>query len=415
MNILESIFARKKAVVNGYTYKLVLDIGTEYLKACIIESSKKESHVLGYGRVKQDYGNMDGGAITNIGGVIKRAAEAIKQAENFTPYRPTEVISGIAGEFVKGIVISVENSRNNPRKKINFREIEDLVKKGHNMALEKARERAELETGLADIKLDLLHHSIIEIMVDGYRVNNPYQFQGANLSLTIFYTFAPLVQTGAINTIAQQLGYRLSAVVAEPFAIASSLIDKQSFEFGTIIIDIGGGTTDIALIRNGGIEGTRMFAMGGRAFTRSLASNLRINLDKAEDLKLAYSQNDKVENYTQINRIIKSDLGILYQGIELSLKDLAGGESLPADVYFCGGGSGLRGLVEGFKELGLNERLPFTNTPEIKLLRGKDIIKIDDVTGLLTDVEHATPRALSYYSNITVNEKGLMNIESQRI
>lgn len=413
MGIFSSLFRNNSSM---FSYRLILDIGTEYVKAVIVEFNETERTIVGFGREKQDYKSMDGGAITDINGVIKKARIAIEQASNLTPHQPGEMVCGIAGEFVKGVLISLDSSRHNPGRKITDKELFELVKEGQNDAYQKAVRMAEMETGVSDVKLELIQQSLVEVRVDGYKVKNPCSFQGKNISLTVFYSFAPLVQVGALRTVASELGYRLLGVVAEPFAIASSFMNNDSYEFGAIIIDIGGGTTDIALIRNGGIEGTRMFAMGGRAFTRSLANRLKVSLEEAEDIKLAYSRGEKADNYNDIDRTIKGDLHILFQGIELSLQDLAKGELLPTNLFFCGGGSGLKGLIDGLKKIDLKERLPFSQQPSIRLLYGKDIKSIRDENKLLVGVEHTTPRSLAYYGSvIVVNERRLMNLESQKL
>jgi cell division protein FtsA len=413
MGFLSSFFTSNRDL---FSYRLILDIGTEFVKAAIVEFNNSERTVLGFGREKQDYKSMDGGAITDINGVIRKARSAIEKAGSYTPHQPEEMVCGIAGEFVKGVLISLDSSRRNPGKKIYEKELFELIKEGQEDAYQKAVKMAEMETGVSNVKLELIQQSIVEVKVDGYKVKNPCSFQGKNINMTVFYSFAPLVQVGALRTVASELGYRLVGVVAEPFAIASSFMNNDSYEFGAIIVDIGGGTTDIALIRNGGIEGTRMFAMGGRAFTRSLASKLRIGLEEAEEIKLAYSRGEKIENYTEVDRIIKSDLHILYQGLELSLQDLASGELLPANIFFCGGGSALKGLLDGLKKIDLKQRLPFSQPPAIRHLSGKDIKSIKDENSLLTGVEHTTPRSLAYYGAvIVVNERRLMNLESQRL
>lgn len=401
---------------NYYHYRLILDIGTEYLKAAVVEYNKDVQSIIGLSRIKQDYGNMDGGAVTNISGVVEKSREAIFKLKEYTPHQAAEVVCGVAGEFVKGVLLSLERIRERPNKMIDRKELFQVIKEGERKAYGKAVKMAELETGFRDIKLELIKYSVVEIKVDGYKVINPYKFQGKNLNIIIFYTFIPLVQVGALHTIAREIGCQLVAVVPEPLAVAETIRNEDLFEFGAIVIDIGGGTTDIALIRNGGIEGTRMFAMGGRAFTRSLAANLNISIKKAEVLKLDYSMGRKVEKYDLVDKLIKADLNILYQGIELSLFELAQGELLPKSLYFCGGGSGMKGLISGFKKLNLNKRLPFGQKPVMELLKGVDIECISDENSLLQGVEFTTPRALAYYgAKCVFDERRMINLESQRL
>ena len=100
-------------------------------------------------------------------------------------------------------------------------------------------------------------------------MTNPVGFQGRNVQIAIFNAFAPLVHLGALQTVASQLDLELIEVVAEPYAVARVLDAEQVRQAGALFVDVGGGTTDVALVRQGGIEGTRMFALGGRAFTKS--------------------------------------------------------------------------------------------------------------------------------------------------
>lgn len=411
MGFFDKFFNKQR---DYFRYRLVLDIGTEYLKVALVEYNNSEKSIIGFSRIRQDYGNMDGGAITNIAGVINKTKEALQEIKGYTPHQANQMVSGIAGEFVKGVLLSRDISRDKPDKMIDKKELDEIIKKGESRAYQKAIKMAEMETGIKDVQLELIKYTIVEIRVDGYKVNNPYKFQGKNINITIFYTFVPLVQIGALRTIANELGCELNFAIPEPLAIAEGIMNNESYEFGAIIIDIGGGTTDIALIRNGGIEGTRMFAMGGRTFTRTIASNLNITLKEAEELKLAYSRGDKVEHYNIIERLIKADLNIVYQGIELSLLELAQGELLPKQIYFCGGGSGMKGLISGFKEKDLTDKLPFGQNVVINILQGGDIKGITDIHKLLPGVEYTTPKALAYCgAKLVSDERRLINLESQ--
>src|SRR5256886_12478941 len=97
------------------------------------------------------------------------------------------------------------------------------------------------------------------------------------------------MQLGALETVAQGLDLTLVTIVAEPYALARCLSTNAGADSGAIFIDIGGGTTDIALVRQGGIEETRMFALGGRTFTRRVATSKGISIREAEKLKVLYS------------------------------------------------------------------------------------------------------------------------------
>ena len=78
--------------------------------------------------------------------------------------------------------------------------------------------------------------------------------------------------SGALQSVAHRLGLQLLGVIAEPYAVATCLDPGELGDAGAVFVDIGGGTTDVALVRHGGIAGTKMLALGGRAFTKGWPS-----------------------------------------------------------------------------------------------------------------------------------------------
>lgn len=78
---------------------------------------------------------------------------------------------------------------------------------------------------------------------------------------------------------------------------------------GALFIDVGGGTTDVALVRAGGVEGTRMFALGGRAFTKSLSDRLEVPFARAEELKVGYAEGEELAEREEIGAIVRGGRG----------------------------------------------------------------------------------------------------------
>ena len=93
--------------------------------------------------------------------------------------------------------------------------------------------------------------------------------------------------------------------------------------------------------RQGGIEGTRMFALGGRAFTKSLADRLELPFPRAESAKVDYARGLPVDRRDEIATIVGEDVEVWAAGVELVMEELGGGDLLPGRVYLCGGGSRL--------------------------------------------------------------------------
>jgi cell division protein FtsA len=252
------------------------------------------------------------------------------------------------------------------------------------------------ETGLPSVDVRLVHAAVVGAWIDGYAVTNPVGFKGRNVRIAIFDAFAPLVHLGALQAVAQRLGMELIAVVAEPYAVARVLDSEQVRQGGALFVDVGGGTTDVALVRQGGIEGTRMFALGGRAFTKSIADRLELPFPRAEALKVDYARGIAGERTDEIRAIVADDVAVWAAGVELVMEELAGGDLLPGRIYLCGGGSRLPEIVDALRADDFARHLPFARPPEVSILSPEQIERIRDETQLLEDQQDVTPMGLAF-------------------
>ena len=165
---------------------------------------------------------------------------------------------------------------------------------------------------------------------------------------------------------------------------------------GALFVDVGGGTTDVALVRQGGIEGTRMFALGGRAFTKSLADRLDLPFPRAESLKVDYARGMAVDNAEDVATIVADDVRVWAAGVELVMEELSGGDLLPGRIFLCGGGSRLPEIRAALGSQAFYERLPFARPPEVIVMAPDQIETISDATELLVDQQDVTPLGLAY-------------------
>src|SRR5438270_73133 len=365
-------------------YYTALDIGTEYIKALVVKREGRNGVVLGASRQRQEFADMQGGVPSDIQGIIDSCDKAMSQAEDMCDIIPGQAVIGIAGEQVKGFSTSVTVPRADPNLKINEVELIQTLQLVQKRALREARHAMSLELGVADVSVKLINSAITSVRIDGFVVNNPIDFQGKQMVITVFNTFAPLTHVGALQTIATELDLELLATVAEPYAMARCAATDEVYEFGGIFIDIGGGTTDIALIRNGGIEGTKMFTIGGRVFTKKIASHLGLSFADAEDLKIRYSRGEiSPERAATLQKLIAPDAEVLVNGVALTLQQLAKNDRLPASIYLAGGGAGLPEIAAYLRAYPWLERLPFPREPMVRLLAPTDVRNIYDSTGLL--------------------------------
>ncbi|EKE24983.1 MAG: Actin-like ATPase involved in cell division-like protein [uncultured bacterium] len=407
MSIFSKLFSSSKA-----EYYLALDIGTEVAKALVfqIDAEGKSGVVIGVGKERQKKGNMQSGAVSDISGVIDTCKISIEKAiENAGIKKIKKAIVGIAGELVKGTTTTVHYERGNPDSRIDFPELKSIIQKVQLKAYERIQQQIEWETG-QDIDVKLINAAIVDVRIDGYQVTNPIGFQGKDVSVSIFNAYAPMIHLGALQTIADELGIDLVSIAAEPYAVARSVDYDDALDFNAIFIDIGGGTTDIAVVRNGGLEGTKMFAFGGRAFTKKLAQELRIELDEAEELKLKYAEGKLAEEVAnKIEQILQADCNVWLSGVELSLAEFAGNDVLPSKILLCGGGSGLPGIKKALLSTGWIKDLPFAKTPAVSFLQPKDVARITDHTEELKNPQDVTPMGLANLVLDVTGEEKIMS------
>jgi len=393
-----------------------LDIGTEFAKALVFEIDETGHGVVrGVGRKRQGLSHMQSGTVADIAAVVDNCSVALQEAEEMAGFRPSQVVIGIAGELVKGFTTTHSQERKKPDQPITEAELQKLIDLVQREALREAERAITWETGLPHVDVRLVHAAITSASIDGYALTNPVGFQGRHVRISIFNAFAPLVHLGALQSVASQLDLELLQVVAEPYAVARVLGSNVIRQAGALFIDVGGGTTDVALVRQGGIEGTRMFALGGRAFTKSLADRLDLPFPRAEAIKVDHSRGLPVERAEEVSRIIADDVSIWAAGVELVTEELAAGEQLPSRIYLCGGGSRLPAIREALGGERFWKRLPFSRPPEIIVMSPDQVESIEDTTELLVDQQDVTPLGLAYQAIELQSEEDPLDVALRRV
>ena len=247
-----------------------------------------------------------------------------------------------------------------------------------------------------EVEVKLVNSALVSIHIDGYKVSNPIGFQGKDVAVQIYTAFAPMVHIGALERVAQELDLELLAVAAEPFAVSRSVLGTDSSSaFTAILADVGGGTTDIAVVNDGGVEGTKMFGIGGRSFTKTIADELSIPYDQAEKLKV------NIED-SKIKATVKKDVAVAVDktlevwlaGVELALSEFDAVDQLPPRILLCGGGASLSQLVAALEKRDWYSELPFTKRPTVQRIRPDQVVGITDKTGEVNDHTFITAMGL---------------------
>ena len=395
MTVLRRLLGRNPGD-ESLTACTALDVGTEFAKALVFEIDGGKPVVKGVGRKRQGLAHMQSGTVADISAVVDNCAVALQEAEEMAGFRPEQVVIGIAGELVKGFTTVTDQQRLKADVPLTEGELGKLIEGVQRQAMREAERSVTWETGLQSVDVRLVHAAVVGAWIDGYAVTNPIGFQGRNVRIAIFDAFAPLVHLGALQTVAAKLQMELIAVVAEPYAVARVLDSEQVRQGGALFVDVGGGTTDVALVRQGGIEGTRMFALGGRAFTKSIADRLELPFPRAEALKVDYARGIAGDREGAVRDIVADDVAVWAAGVELVMEELAAGDLLPGRIYLCGGGSRLPEIRDALATSAFAARLPFARPPEVTILAPEHIDTVRDDTRLLEDQQDVTPMGLAY-------------------
>lgn len=390
-----SLFSKKQK--NQEQIYLSLDIGTEFVKAIIFSCSDGMIHIKGVSRVHQPLSAVKSGQVTNVKNVVDTSRVAIEHAmDGVKSFPPQDVIMGMAGELVRGVSVVANYNRDNPEVKITVDEVMKIFEKVTKHASDEAKKLFIETSGKNDPQIKAIHASIVDSNIDGYHVETVQGFPGKSIKLSIYSSYAPLVHVGALENIAKSLKLKPKLITAEPFAVARSVRGARDESFEAVIIDIGGGTTDLALVQKGGVVDTHMIAFGGRVFTKRIAQEMHVDYEKAEKLKLDYSAGTLDRAIANIiKKAIMKDIGLWVMGVELALKEFSSVKVFPTSLLLCGGGSLLPEIKDALIEHPWTDVLPFNRVPKVVFLDPSNIDSIDDPHALAQGIDMVTPLSLA--------------------
>ncbi len=395
-----------KSGKNQDQYVVALDIGTENVKALIGKMQGDTIEIVGAGRRHQELTDMQAGAISDIAGVVGNCDAALADAEQQAGVSVRTAVIGIAGELVKGTTTTVRCTRKNSAKPLDLYEVEKIIGLVQKRAETRAKQQLAWELGGKEVEVRLVNSALVTIDIDGYPVTNPIGFQGKEVLVQLYTAFAPMIHIGALERTAQELDLDLLAVAAEPFAVSRSVIGNDSNNnMSAILMDVGGGTTDIAVINEGGVQGTKMFGIGGRAFTRSIERDLGIDFDQAEEVKLALGSN-KIPAHKQeaAELSVEKTLDVWINGVDLALSEFDKLDHLPNRLLLCGGGSSLEQMIDELEKSSWYKQLPFTRKPTVQHIQPQQVVGIVDKTGIVTDHTFITAMGLLRVGSDTLNQ-----------
>jgi len=343
-------FSRRCSELNQQELYISLDIGSSSIKVLIGEMSDGQLHVIGVGNVKSN--GVRKGAIVDIDATVQSIRKAVEQAERMTGYQIEEVVLGVPAnqtmlQLVKGVV--AVNSEN---REITDDDLDRVVESAQVMSIPPERELVNI------IPKQFIVDNLDEI-------KDPRGMIGIRLEMdaTMITTSKTLLHN--VLRCVEKAGLSVREIYLQPLAAGSFALTEDEKNQGTAFIELGGGSTTIAVFEEGLLTHTGVIPVGGDHITKDISIVLKTPTDQAEQIKHQFGHafyddasddelfevpvvgTDSRDQYSQrfISEIIGARLEELF---ELVIDELArlGVRDLPGGVVLTGGVAKLDGIAQ---------------------------------------------------------------------
>jgi cell division protein FtsA len=338
-----------------------LDVGTTKICAVVGEVVNGELEIRGVSTSAST--GLRKGVVVNIESTVESIKNALKTAESFTGVEINAVYVGIAGGHIKGFnsygAVGIRG------KEVSHTDVERVLESAKAVYVPLDRE--------------VLHVIPTGYVLDSQNgINDPIGMSGVRLEAKVYIVTGAVTLVQNLLKCCEKVGLEVIDIVFEPLASAGATLTEDEKELGVAIVDIGGGTTDIILYKDGWLRHTSVLGIGGNHFTNDIAVGLRICVSEAERIKKSLGTatinmvNDSEEidiiQAGQGRKILRRCLSEIIQPRTEELLDLIKGELISCSGYdiaatgvvLTGGGSLLEGLDSMAEAvLGLPVRIGF--------------------------------------------------------
>ncbi|MCB9206940.1 MAG: cell division protein FtsA [Ignavibacteriales bacterium] len=335
----------KKNIIAG------LDLGTTKVGAVIAEKLENKIDILGFGVAPSD--GLNRGLVANIAKTAAAIKEAMSIATNRADIDVRSVNVGVAGEHITSLRHRNYVTINNPDREISQTDIDRL--------------KADVKTIQIPTDRQILHIIPEEFSIDHQGgIENPIGMCGSRLEALNHVVLASIPAMQNIRKSVERAGYSVQDYILQPIASSVSVLEENEKDLGVTLIDIGGGTTDIAIFHEKSIKYTKVIGVAGNQVTNDIRESLGIVTEEAEKLKkeFGYALEEAIIKDEDIyikgvgaRGNIKIPISLLTQIIHVRMKELftlidneirqAGFKNkTKAGIVLTGGGSLLSGVTE---------------------------------------------------------------------
>lgn len=343
----------------------VIDIGTTKIIVLIAEYNLENNQihkVIGFGDSKSD--GLKRGVVVDISKTIKSITKAVESAEEKAGFEISNAFVGISGDHITSLNYSGVTS-------INSNNQNQAV--GHSITDDDIEKVQELAANI-NISPDrrIMHILPQEYIVDNQEgISSPLGLSGRRLEAKVHLVTSSINTEKDILTCLDAMSINVIEFILEPLASAFSVLNKDEMNLGSILIDIGGGTTDVISYGNGSVLHTGVVPIGGTIITNDIAYRIQTSVDQAEELKKLYGTSNLNESNDNNEITVKGVAGrnefnisqkMLAEVIEPRVKEIFELAKLEIEkanfngdytfgIVLTGGGSKLNGIVKSAFEV----------------------------------------------------------------
>src|SRR5213593_3140064 len=250
-----------------------LDIGTTKISCVVADMNGGELRVVGIGNAPSE--GLRRGVVVDLEKTVHSIQRAVAEAERMAGIPVRGVHAGIAGDHIRSInsrgVIAVSRKDN----EIGVADVERVVEAAKAVAIPMDRE--------------IIHVIPQEFIVDDQDgIKDPIGMSGVRLEAEVHIITGAVASAKNICRSIQRAGLRVYDLVLEPLASSHAVLGRDERDLGVVLLDAGGGTTDVAVFFEGSIRHTAIVPFGGSNVTNDIAIGLRTPIDKAEQIKIAH-------------------------------------------------------------------------------------------------------------------------------
>ena len=352
-------------------YSVGLDIGTTKIVAIIgKENEYGKIEILGIGKSKSL--GVHRGVVNNITQTIESIQQAVQQAETDSGLKIDTVSVGIAGQHIRSLQHSDYITRANSEEVIGYEDVDNLCNQVYKLVMLPGEE--------------IIHVLPQEFKVDGQaEIKEPMGMYGGRLEANFHVVVGQVSSIKNIVRCIKSAGLNLGEISLEPLASANAVLSQEEKEAGVALIDIGGGTTDLAIFKDGIIRHTAVIPFGGNVITEDIKEGCSIIEKQAELLKIKFGSAWPGENkdneivsipglrgrdpkeitLKNLSKIIHARVVEIIEQVYVEIKNYGHEEQkkkLIGGIVLTGGGSQLKHLKQLVEYItGMDTRIGYPN------------------------------------------------------